>query len=38
MRCTGEAPDDLVWSFGVEEGLEPFLVYEGETMVAGVAE
>ncbi len=38
MRCAGEAPDDLVWSFGVEEGLEPFLVYQGETRVAGAAE
>ncbi len=37
MRCAGEAPDDLVWTLGVEDGLEPFLVYQGETLVAGAA-
>ncbi len=37
IRCTGDAPDDVVWSFGVEEGQEPFLLYHGETRVGGTA-
>ncbi len=37
MRCKGEAPDGDVWSFGGYEGREPFLLYHGETCVAGMA-
>jgi hypothetical protein len=37
MRCSGEAPDDVRWEFGVEQGREPFLVYHGETRTGGGA-
>ncbi len=37
IRCTGDAPDELIWAYGVDEGQEPFLLYEGETLVAGEA-
>jgi len=29
MRCSGRAPDELVWEMGTEPGRDPFLVYEG---------
>jgi hypothetical protein len=37
MRCSGRAPDELRWEMGMGRGLEPFLVYEGETRIGGVA-
>ncbi len=37
IRCTGTAPDELVWELGVAPGAEPFLVFRGETRVGGTA-
>jgi hypothetical protein len=37
VRCTGWAPDGLVWEMGVEPGREPFQVFFGETLIAGPA-
>jgi hypothetical protein len=37
VRCTGWAPDGLVWEMGVEPGREPFQVFLGETLIAGPA-
>ncbi len=37
FRCTGEAPDFLVWELGVERDREPFLVYSGEVRIGGAA-
>ena len=34
MRCTGRAPDDLMWEMGIEPGRGPFLVFKGETLVS----
>jgi hypothetical protein len=32
IRCTGRAPDGLMWEMGLEDGKEPFLVYVGERL------
>jgi hypothetical protein len=42
VRCSGRAPDGLRWELGVigaevAGGLEPFLIYEGETRIGGAA-
>jgi len=37
MRCTGTAPDALLWEFGVAPGAEPFLVYRDEKRIGGAA-
>ena len=37
VRCSGEAPDALRWEMGTAPGLRPFLVYAGESRIAGAA-
>jgi hypothetical protein len=38
MRCSGLAPDDLIWELGIEPGRGPFQVFRGEARVRVVAE
>jgi len=33
IRCTGRAPDELLWEMGVEPGKEPFQVFAGDVLV-----
>jgi hypothetical protein len=37
VRCSGRAPDGVVWEMGLEAGREPYLVFLGETRIAGPA-
>ena len=34
VRVTGRAPDGLTWEMGIEPGLEPFAVFQGDRRVA----